>query len=144
NVPVDFEADALKYRGGSRERSFQIFTELGFRAFAHEYAPTASSIAKSYRTVNTADGVRALADRLKQAGSFSLRVLQDRPATMQAGIVGLAFATAPRDADYVPTGHHALGETASLPIETVLGALKGVLENPAIAKIGHNLKTDAI
>src|SRR5262245_57828916 len=44
NVPVDFEADALKYRGGSRERSFQIFTELGFRAFAHEYAPTASSI----------------------------------------------------------------------------------------------------
>ena len=145
DVPVELHADALKYKGpASRERCFQIFTELGFRMFAHEYAPTASSIAKSYRTVNTADGVRALADRLKRTGRFALHILQDRFATVQAAIVGLGFATEPRDADYVPTGHHALGETASLPIETALGALKEVLEDPAIAKIGHDLKTDAI
>src|SRR5262249_12126659 len=53
NVPVEFDADALKYRGASLERCFQIFTELGFRAFAGEYAPTAASIAKQYRVANT-------------------------------------------------------------------------------------------
>src|SRR3954447_16730036 len=46
DVPVEFDAEALRYRGGSRERAFQIFNELGFRAFAKEYAPTASSIVK--------------------------------------------------------------------------------------------------
>src|SRR5205807_4006738 len=43
DVPVEFEPESLRYRGGSRERAFQIFNELGFRAFAKEYAPTASS-----------------------------------------------------------------------------------------------------
>src|SRR5713226_7537353 len=72
DVPVEFNPDALRYRGASRERSFQIFTELGFRAFAHEYAPTADSIAKRYRIVNATDGLLALADELRQAGQFAL------------------------------------------------------------------------
>src|SRR5262249_4701055 len=61
NVPVEFDPEALRYRGATRERAFQIFTELGFRAFAHEYAPTASSIAKNYEVVNDAPGLEALA-----------------------------------------------------------------------------------
>src|SRR6266849_2662030 len=75
DVPVEFNAEALRYRGGSRERSFQIFNELGFRALAKEYAPTAETIAKTYRIVNTAEDVRHLADRLRAAGRFALRVL---------------------------------------------------------------------
>src|SRR5258706_3623326 len=55
DVPVEFDPDAVRFRGGSRERSFQIFNELGFRAFAKEYAPTASTIEKSYRTVTTGE-----------------------------------------------------------------------------------------
>ena len=46
----------------SRERCFEIFNELGFRSLAKEYAPTADTIAKTYRIVNTADG-RARAGR---------------------------------------------------------------------------------
>src|SRR2546428_12064841 len=56
----------------------------------------------------------------------------------------MAFATAPRDADYVPIGHRALGETAPVPLETALAALGPLLEDPGIAKIGHDLKFDAI
>src|SRR5262245_23341855 len=33
DVPVDFNAEALKYRGASMERCFKIFMELGFRMF---------------------------------------------------------------------------------------------------------------
>src|SRR5262245_7506577 len=102
NVPVEFDAESLKYRGPSREPSFRIFTELGFRAFAHEYAPTASSIEKSYRTVNTSEGLTELVDRLRQSRRFALRVLPDQPTAMRASIVGFAFSTGPRDADYIP------------------------------------------
>ena len=41
----------LRYRGGSRERSFLIFNELGFRALA-KCAPSADTT-RTYRVVNT-------------------------------------------------------------------------------------------
>jgi DNA polymerase-1 len=143
DVPVEFDPDAVRYRGGSRDRSFQIFNELGFRSLAKEYAPTADTTAKSYRTVDTVDDVRALASRLAAAGTCALRVLPDQPTAMRAAIVGLAFSTAPREADYVPTGHRALG-AASIPPKAALDALRGVLEDPAVRKTGHDLKYDAI
>jgi DNA polymerase I len=144
DVPVPFDAEAVRYRGGSRERCFRIFNELGFRAFVGEYAPTADSIAKSYRIVNTEDDLRALAERLRAAGAFSMRLLPDLPSSMRAGIVGLAFSTAPRDADYVPTGHRGLNAVPSIAIRTALEILRPVLEDPSIAKTGHDLKFDAI
>src|SRR5580765_6375784 len=115
DVPVDFDPAALTYRGGSRQRSFEIFHELGFRGLAKEYAPTAETTARSYRAVNTPLAFRDLADRLTAAGSFAFRVISDGPASMRAGIIGLAFSTAPRDADYVPIGHRGLGELESVP-----------------------------
>src|SRR5262249_40822067 len=111
DVPVEFETDALRFRGGSRERSFQIFNELGFRTLAKEYAPTASTIAKRYRALTDEAAVRELAARLRAAGRFAFRVLPDRPAAMRASIVGFAFSTEPRDADYVPVGHRSLTAT---------------------------------
>jgi len=144
DVPVPFEAESMRFRGGSRERSFQIFNELGFRAFAKEYAPTASTITKNYRVVNTVEGVRELAAKLRAAGRFALRVLPDRPSAMRAAIVGIAFSTAMRDADYVPVGHQALGDTSSMPLADALQALGPVLEDEAVRKDGHDLKFDAI
>src|SRR5438876_6493926 len=109
SVPVNFNPDALRFGGAARERCFQIFNELGFNTLVKEFAPTAGSVAKTYRVVNTADDLRTLAARLQAAGRFAFRVLVDRPSAMQASIVGFAFSTAARDADYVPVGHRALG-----------------------------------
>ena len=144
DVPVDFNAEDLRYRGGSRERSFLIFNELGFRGLAKEYAPTADTIAKNYRMVNTADGVRALADRLRAAGRFGFRVLPDQPSAMRASIVGLSFSTSARDGDYVPTGHRSLDNTECLPLDVALAALKPLFEDDTLKKEGHDLKFDAI
>jgi len=144
DVPVDFDVAAVRYRGGSREQCFRIFNELAFRSLAAEYAPTASTIAKAYRVVNTPDALRDLAGRLRAAGQFALRVLPDRPAAMRADIVGFSCSTAPRDADYVPIGHRALGETASVPLAVALEALGPVLADERVKKSGHDLKFDAI
>jgi DNA polymerase I len=144
DVPVEFDPEAVRFRGGSRQRSFEIFNELGFRAFAKEYAPTARTIEKNYRTVLDEEALGRLVDRLRASGSFALRLLPDRPSAMRAAIVGFAFSTAPRDADYVPVGHRSLTATPTLALDAVLAALRPVLEDEAVRKSGHDLKFDAI
>jgi DNA polymerase I len=144
DVPVEFDPDALRYRGASRERCFELFTAMGFRTLVAEYAPTASTIAKAYRIVNTQSGLETLAAELRAKGRFALRVLPDRPTAMLASIVGIAVSTAPREAAYIPVGHQALSDLPSLPIDQVIAALGPVLEDQALAKDGHDLKFDAI
>jgi len=144
DVPVEFDAEQMRYRAGSRDAAFAIFNELGFRALAKEYAPTADTIAKNYRIVNTADGVRALAARLREAGRFAFRVLPDGPTAMRASIVGISFSTSPRDGDYVPIGHRSLDNTDSLALNVALEALRPLFEDEAVKKDGHDLKFDAI
>ena len=144
DVPVEFEPEAVRFRGGSRDASFRIFNELGFRAFAKEYAPDAKTTVKTYRTIVDDAALGELVGRLRAAGRFALRVLPDRPTAMRASIVGLAFSTAPRDADYVPLGHTALASAPMLPTRTVLDALRPLLEDEAVKKAGHDLKFDAI
>jgi DNA polymerase I len=144
DVPVDFNPEALRFQGASRERAFEIFNELAFRTIVGEYAPTADTIAKTYRIVNTQEMLGALIGRLQAAESIALRVIPDQRQAMRAGIVGLAFSTAARDADYVPVGHRALGEAASLPLAAALDALRPVLESESIKKIGQDLKFDMI
>jgi DNA polymerase-1 len=144
SVPVEFDPEALRYGGPARERCFQIFSELGFNTLVKEFAPTAGSVTKDYRIVNTAGDLQALAGRLKTAGRFAFKVLVDRPSAMQASIVGLAFSTQVRDADYVPVGHHSLGDVPSMALAEALGVLGPILADPSVIKSGHDLKFDTI
>jgi len=144
DVPVEFDSAALRYRGASQARCFQIFNELGFRTLVAEYAPTAGTIEKTYRVVNTPEGLRDLAARLRAAGHFAMRIIPDRPAAMRAEIVGFAFSTAAREAEYVPVGHRGLGETPSMPPAAALEALGPIFADRSIKKSGHDLKFDAI
>jgi DNA polymerase I len=154
DVPVEFDPDALRYRGASRERCFEHFTRMGFRSLVMEYAPTADTVGKDYAVVSTEADLRALVDELRTAGGFGFRVLPDAPSAMAAGIVGLSFASAPRRARYVAVaadepGDGGLFGTPSqsqqgLAVEEALALLKPVLEDASIAKVGHDMKFDAI
>ena len=63
-----------------------------------------------------------------------------------ARLAGISLATAPNRACYVPVGHTGAdlySETPNqLPLQLVLDRLKPLLEDPAVLKIGHNLKYD--
>src|SRR6187455_510313 len=107
DVPVEFDSDALRYRGASRERAFAHFTRMGFRTLVMEYAPTADTVGNDYAIVDTAEGLKALVEELRAAGRFALRVLPDAPSSMRAGIVGLSFSTAPHRARYLPLAAEA-------------------------------------
>ena len=144
DVPCGFEIDAFRFRGSSRERCYALFSRLGFRSLTMEFAPTAETIEKQYEAVTTAEGLAALVEELRGAGRFALRVLPDRPTAMLATIVGLAFATSPRRAWYVPLQQGSLLGEEGLSAREVLAALKPVLEDPAVSKVGHDTKFDAV
>jgi DNA polymerase-1 len=154
DVPVEFHPESLRYQGASRERCFELFTRLGFRTLVMDYAPDAHSVGKDYALVRTLEGVRELAEELRGVERFGFRVLPDMPSAMQTGIAGLAFATAPRRARYVPLsppsersdlfGDAEPAVRDGVSVADALAALKDVFESAAIAKVGHDLKFDAI
>ncbi|HET8749908.1 MAG TPA: DNA polymerase I [Sphingomicrobium sp.] len=63
-----------------------------------------------------------------------------------ARLVGISLATAPNQACYIPVGHSGADLYSDapnqLPMELVLQKLKPMLEDPAVLKVGHNLKYD--
>jgi DNA polymerase-1 len=144
SVPLAFEIDSFRYRGPSREQCYELFNELGFRSLVMEYAPTAETTQKDYQLVTTTGELRALVDDLRAAGRFGVRVLPDCPAAVRAGIVGLAFSTQAKSARYLPLGHRVMHGGPQLGVDEAVSAVKPLLEDPAIEKVGHDLKFDAI
>lgn len=61
---------------------------------------------------------------------------------MQAKIVGLSFSIAPGSAAYVPLKHDYFDAPQQLNFAETLAKMKPILENPAIKKLGQNLKYD--
>ena len=63
-----------------------------------------------------------------------------------ARLVGVSLATGPNKACYIPVGHSGADlysdAPSQLPEAVVLAKLKPLLEDPAVLKIGHNLKYD--
>jgi DNA polymerase-1 len=155
DVPIDVDVEALRYRGASRERCYELFSRLAFRSIVNEYAPTADTVQKDYALVVTLEELDALVSSLRAAGEFALRVIADQPSAMRASIVGIAFSTADRQARYVPMGHESAGPSGGdllgapagpepLDPRSVLERLRPVLEDPSIRKIGHDLKFDVV
>ena len=62
---------------------------------------------------------------------------------MSAELVGIAFCIEPHKAAYLPLAHRYPGAPEQLSRESVLQQLKPLLEDDAIAKLGHHLKYDA-
>ena len=81
-------------------------------------------------------------DELERAELFAFDTETTSLDYMQARIVGVSFACAPGRAAYVPLAHDYVGAPAQLDREDVLARLRPLLEDPARAKVGHNLKYD--
>jgi DNA polymerase I len=144
DVPCGFDVEGFRYRGSSRERCYALFSTLGFRSLTMEYAPTAASIEKRYTAVTTSAQLAALATELGAAARVAVRVLPDASSSVRAGIVGLAFSTEPRRAWYVPVQQGSLLGEPGPGIDEAIGALKPVLEDARVAKVGHDVKFDVV
>ena len=95
-----------------------------------------------YELVTTEAQLERWLERLRAAPLVAFDTETDSLDPQRAALVGLSFATAPNEAAYVPVGHDYPGAPPQLPREAVLAALKPVLEDPSIAKVGQHGKYD--
>jgi len=61
---------------------------------------------------------------------------------MQAKLVGMSFSTAAGSAAYLPLTHDYFDAPQQLDFNATLSRIKPLLENPALKKVGQNLKYD--
>lgn len=99
--------------------------------------------AATYHTVLEQAQFDALLARLQQASHFAVDTETTSLDYRLAQIVGVSFALDAQEAFYIPLAHDYLDAPEQLNREAVLAALKPILENADIGKIGHHLKYDA-
>jgi DNA polymerase-1 len=144
DVPVQFSAEAVKYSGPDEAKCYALFTQLGFRTLVADYAPTAATSARDYALATTRDELSAIAEQARETKVLSIAALSSGGSAMRANLVGLAVSTATGAARYIPIGHSGLGETPNCSLRELVEILGPVLSDPAIHKVGHDLKTTAV
>ena len=104
--------------------------------------PEQAAVEVDYECVSDTAALQAWVKKLKAAGTFAIDTETTSINYMQAHLVGFSFAVKPGEAAYVPVGHDYAGAPPQLSLEEVLAALKPLLEDPKLVKVGQNLKYD--
>ncbi|EPM7857328.1 DNA polymerase I [Vibrio alginolyticus] len=125
--------EAVELAGSSQASSSQA-----------EMETSAVTIDRSqYETILDKETFNAWLDKLQTAELFAFDTETDNLDYMLANLVGLSFAVDEGIAAYVPVAHDYLDAPEQLDRDWVLEQLKPILEDPAKAKVGQNLKYDA-
>ncbi len=110
-------------------------------------APPAAPAAETskdcdYRLVNTPETFATFLRELKQQKAFAFDTETDALGAMASNIVGFSFSWKAGTGFYVAVGGPLGAE--HLELKEVLTDLRPVLEDPAVGKIGHNIKYDLL
>lgn len=95
-----------------------------------------------YQAVTTEAQFAALLDKLSRANTIGIDTETTSLDAMNASLVGISIAFQAGEAVYIPVGHSLTAAPEQLDLQDVLGRLKPHLGNPALKKIGQNLKYD--
>ena len=144
------ELDTAEARGGRDIPAADVPTRKEFGVRAIDIAPPpkievdpALQGPGKYDLVTTADQFEAWIEKLRTAETITIDIETDSLDPMQATIVGVSIAVAPKEAAYIPLGHDCPGTPSQLDREDVLNRLKPLLEDADRPKIGQNTKYDA-
>ncbi len=101
-----------------------------------------------YETVVTEEALdRWIAEATAQ-GFVAVDTETDMLDALRANLVGISLATKPGKACYIPVGHRGDGLLSEVPVQlprdVVLAKLAPLLADPAVLKIGQNIKYDLL
>lgn len=131
-------------------------------AYASEDAPIANADAPvevEYTTIQKMDDLLPWIEAASRAPVIAVDTETDALSSMQAGLVGISLSIEPGKACYIPLAHVGSGSQGTfdlgdggsdaasdapgqIPMDDVLAAMKPILENPGILKVGQNIKYD--
>lgn len=107
-----------------------------------EPEPVALARSEHYETILDAERFAVWLAKLQQAELIAFDTETTSVDAQQAQIVGVSFAVKAGEAAYVPLTHSYMGVPTQLDRDTVLKALKLLLEDPHKAKVGQHAKYD--
>ena len=116
-----------------------------FNSWLQELGEDKSSISvrePSYTTVLDLDTLQKWLEKLGKAKLIAFDTETTSLDPMQADLVGLSFAMDEYEAVYIPVAHQYPGAPAQLDRNTVLKALKPLLEGNKPEKLGQHIKYD--
>jgi len=95
-----------------------------------------------YTTVLDMAGFNTWLEKLQQSDLIAFDTETTSLDPMQAELVGLSFAVDAFEAIYIPVGHNYPGVARQLDRDTVLEALRPLLEGKSPKKVGQHIKYD--
>lgn len=157
DVPVRLDLDAVAVQAPDWPRVQSLLAELEFHSLARqlaaraeEQAPPPAAAAGAYVVADTVAAALGAVRRAREAGVVAVDTETTSIDPMRAELVGLSLAVAPGKAWYLPFAHRTGGDmleqaaVRNLPPvgDPALAPLRDLLADPAVAKVGHNLKYD--
>lgn len=106
------------------------------------------NVEKNYVCITDEKDLLTWVEECKAVGIIAVDTETTGLDATSADLVGISIATAPGKACYIPVGHGGAGgdllseRPAQIDKAVVLAALKPIFEDPAILKVGQNLKYD--
>ena len=156
DVPLDIGLEDLHLKQPDCEKLIELYTELEFKSWIadvereakragqvivhEEPAPPAEE--QQYETILDQARFDVWLKKLNDARLIAFDTETTCLDAQQAQLVGLSFAVKPGEAAYIPLTHSYMGVPEQLDRDTVLRALKPLLEDPAKAKVGQHAKFD--
>jgi len=103
---------------------------------------------KDYETVVTVEALDRWIAEATATGVVAVDTETDHVDCVRARLVGVSLATDRGKACYIPLGHGGDGllseAPAQIPTDVAIAKLRPLLEDPAVLKIGQNIKYDMI
>lgn len=146
DVALHVKPDALQRSAPDSEKLIALYRDLEFKNWLNELLEknpqSTDNKYAEYETIFTEEQFKHWLDVLNKTELFAFDTETTSLNYMDAEIVGVSFAVKPGKAAYIPLAHDYENVPAQLDRAKVLAALKPILENPALKKIGHNIKYD--
>jgi DNA polymerase-1 len=144
NVPLDEGIEDLKTGSPNRDELSDLFRELEFKGLWDQFSSRRDDREKDYRLCLSEDNLIDLAGKIKSKGAVSIDTETTSNDPHIARLVGISLSVEEGQAYYIPVGHVYLGAPKHLSISKVIEILKHILEDEKIAKVGQNIKYDAL
>ncbi len=148
DVPLKLDITLLERQEPDWPTLTALLKELEFSSLIKRIAPDDEAPfgetppPGAYRAVVDWEDFASVLDSLKRAGRFALDLETTSLDPMRAEVVGLALAWTEGEAVYVPVAHTGLEAPNQLERSEVLNALGPLLADPALKKVGQNIKYD--
>jgi DNA polymerase-1 len=97
---------------------------------------------KDYEIIYTKASLQACVEAIKNAPVLAMDTETTSLNYMSAELVGVSFCAVASKAFYIPFGHNYPDAPQQLSATEVLSAFKPIYENPAVKKVGQNIKYD--